>query len=148
MPSNTIIDWSSPWEWRQVTAPDSAAGAVLSIPITGFAWWLVVSFQVRINNTAGVATTQGLVSLLQGGTFIASSMTSVATGVGGNELAFFGPWLPNASITPVFRQSALPLVPIIGDGSIQIASSPNIPQLVFQTPLVVVVGKLFRPGRT
>ncbi len=131
--------------WFPVTQP-VVAGSV-TVPVTGYLWWMVMSANLTVDNTLGLANAgyrvQGFSHGQTAWNIVGFGLTSAA----GTLAAWYGLGMSTWDNGAGEQVMGLPAVPLIGDGGVTFSLIGGDANTVLTAELFTIVGVLTDSGR-
>lgn len=132
-------------DWRTFQSLGGAANTTLNIDINGWEWWILLSCQTQVINTAGAVAARFSALISQSGNQLYGWVASNGTGIGQSETMECGFNLNGIAVVNTVQTVALPLNLVVGDGRVALSWIGGDAATRIGGTTLVIVGKQSRP---
>ena len=140
-----FIDFFTGFESQAFQLPNAGGVSGLSSQvISGWAWWMLVSAECNIDNTAGAVPANPQCAIQYGNLEVCRSFTNLSVTNGQRELISWGHGLVGVGLANVGRCAGLPFLPIIGEGLVRLGFSGGDVNTSSSAVVILIIGRRYK----
>jgi len=141
-----IIDLLTGFEADYLAIGATAAGVnTRVVPITGWAWWVLVSVNVTYNNLGGAAVVSPvLLTHISANLIIYSTTPGGQVGIGVANNVEWGLFTGQSASVGTGITGSIPFVPIIGEGDVNYGFTGGDAATTMNPAMVCIIGRRHR----